>query len=309
MRIEENAMKKLAALLLLMTMLPLCLPAHALERSEWLSEDQYYYQQLSKEHRAAWEKVIANVLSYPQQIKAPRDRRQQALASMIKTDNPRIFWIDWVDSNAMLRYDTGSVAHYEGMKLSGGMTLAEHQRIFAAAVDAAVAEISAKLPKNAKAETIVRAVYAWLCDGNTYNDAQTSSHKKESDPVAFAYLAAHSAYSAIIKGDAYQPVCEGYAGAFKVLCDELGVPCLCVNGSMTSVSRHMWNYVQMENGRWYQVDVCTGDLYSTDQFCMMTSAGATRYEYTPAPYMGSGVNPDNGYTEGAAFTVPKLADK
>ena len=92
-----------------------------------------------------------------------------------------------------------------------------------------------------------------------------------------------------------------------MLCDALGVNCICVNGSMTSVSYHMWNYVQLENGGWYLVDATTGDAYSTDIFCLMKSSGAQKYEYTPNPYMNSGVNPSNGYTEGAAFTVPELA--
>lgn len=300
-------MKKVWSVVLLLAAVICCVSASALERSEWLSPDQYYYQQLSDEHKAAWERDIRNVLSYPQQSKASRDRRHQALASMIKTDNPRIFWIDWIDSNAMLRFDTGNTPHYQGVKLPGGRTLADYQAMFEAGVDAAVKEISAKLPRNANAKTTAKAIYQWLCNSNEYNDAQTSKHKKENDPVSFAYLAAHSAYSAIIKGDEYQPVCEGYAGAFKVLCDELGVTCICVNGSMTSVSAHMWNYIQLENGRWYQVDVTTGDVYSSDIFFMMTASKAAKYEYEPNPYMGSGVNPSNGYTEGAAFAVPELA--
>ena len=127
--------------------------------------------------------------------------------------------------------------------------------------------------------------------------------------MAFAYLAAHSAYSAIIPGDDFEPVCDGYGGAFKVLCDELGVPCICVCGSMTSVSSHMWNYVQLESGDWYLVDATTGDVYDTDMFCLMKASEAKKYEYTPNPYLYSGVNPDNGYSEGAAFTVPELAKK
>lgn len=301
-------MKRLFGFLFAMLLLVSSLSALALEKSDWLSPDQYYYQQLSPEHKAAWEQDMANVLSYPNQSKAAKDRRQQALACMIKADNPRIFWIDWIDSNAMLRFDTGSNPHYEGVKLPQGMTLAQYQALFEAGVEAAVAEISAALPQNADAKTIVRAIYKWLCDNNDYNDYQTSKFKKDSDPVAFAYLAAHSAYSAIIKGDEFLPVCEGYAGAFKVLCDEFGVMSLCVSGSMTSVSNHMWNYVQLENGQWYQVDATTGDAYSTDLFCLMNAGGAAKYEYTPNPYMGSGVNPANGYTEGAAFTVPALAN-
>jgi len=300
-------MKKVVAILVMLVMLMGCMPAQALERSEWLSPDQYYFQQLSAEHQAAWEIDIANVLAYPNQTKAAKDRRQQALARMILLDNPRIFWIDWIDSNAMLRYDTGSEPHYGSVKLPEGTSLSDYQAKFAAGVDAAVAAIRAKLPQGADAKTIVRTVYAWLCENNTYNDAQTSSHKKESDPVAFAYLAAHSAYSAIIPGDEYEPVCEGYACAFKVLCDELGVKSLCVFGSMTSVSAHVWNYVQLENGSWYQVDATTGDAYSTELFCLMNAAGAQKYAYTPNPYLGSGVNPNNGYTEGAAFAFPELA--
>ena len=300
-------MKKIFSVILALILIAAAIPALALDRSEWLSPDQFYWQQLSPEHKAAWENDISNVLSYPTQTKMAKERRHQALAPMIKADNPRIFWIDWIDSNAMLRFDTGSEPHYGAVKLPEGKTLADFQAAFTAGADAAVAEIKAKLPAKADVKAKVKAIYAWLCEGNDYNDAQTSAHKKEHDPVAFAYLAAHSAYSAIIKNDEYGPVCEGYAGAFKVLCDALQVPCLCVSGSMTSVKMHMWNYVQLENGKWFLVDVTTGDAYHTDLFCLMNASGAAKYEYTPNPYMGSGVNPDNGYTEGAAFTVPPLA--
>lgn len=300
-------MKKFLYALLMIAIIVASPSAFALERGEWLSPDQYYYQQLSPEHKDAWENDINNVLSYPDQMKMDRDRRHQALAPMIKADNPRIFWIDWIDSNAMLRFDTGSEPHYGAVKLPDGTSLADFQAAFTAGVESAVAEISAKLSAGADAQAKVRAIYAWLCDNNTYNDAQTSKYKKDSDPVAFAYLAAHSAYSGIIKGDEYEPVCEGYAGAFKVLCDVFDVPCICVSGSMTSVTLHMWNYVQLENGKWYQIDATTGDAYSTDIFCLMNASGAAKYEYSPNPYMGSGVNPSNGYTEGAAFTVPALA--
>lgn len=44
-------------------------------------------------------------------------------------------------------------------------------------------------------------------------------------------------------------VCEGYAEAFKLLCDREGIPCIIVVSS-----NHMWNHVQMEDGNWYSVD-------------------------------------------------------
>jgi len=297
-------MKRIFCILLL---LACCIPALAETRSQWLSPDQFYYAQLSVEHKEAWENDISNVLAYPNQIKMEKDRRHQALACMIKADNPRVFWIDWIDSNAMLRFDTGSEPHYGAVQLPGGNPLSHFQAVFSDSVDSAVAEINANLSANADAKAKVRAIYSWLCKNNSYNDAQTSNHKKESDPVAFAYLVAHSAYSAIIPNDEYLPVCEGYAGAFKVLCDAFGIPCICVSGGMTSVTAHMWNQVQLGDGQWYLVDVTTGDAYDTDLFCLMKASGANKYEYSPNPYMGSGINPGNGYTEGAAFTVPALA--
>ena len=63
-------------------------------------------------------------------------------------------------------------------------------------------------------------------------------------------------------------VCEGYAKAFKVLCDKYEIPCILVTGTGVSSEgseAHMWNMVQMENGLWYVVD-CTWDDQSTLTF-------------------------------------------
>ncbi len=58
------------------------------------------------------------------------------------------------------------------------------------------------------------------------------------------------------------PVCEGYARAFKVLCDANDIPCVLVDGlaNLTGApsTNHMWNYVQMEDD-WYGVDVTWND--------------------------------------------------
>lgn len=306
-------MKKWICLLLALLTLTSCAQAAGgavdAMKELWLSEDQYYYNQLSVTHKSAWEKDIANALLYPNQTAAPsRDVRCQALASMIKTDNPRIFWIDWIDSNARLRFETGNQATYAQLKLPDGQTLPVLKRQFIEGIDAAVKAIEKKLPANATVRQKAAAIQDWLCKNNTYNKAQTSSHKKEHDPVSFAYLAAHSAYSAMIPGDAYEPVCEGYAGAFKILCEELGVKCISVHGSAKFASGHMWNYIQSDSGKWYLVDVTSNDAgkSAVQTYFMLNKSQAGRYGYTPDAYMSSGVRPDNGYKEGAAFTVPEL---
>lgn len=55
-----------------------------------------------------------------------------------------------------------------------------------------------------------------------------------------------------------QAVCEGYAEAMKLLCDRENIPCIIVVGTGNG-GAHEWNYVQMEDGKWYGVDATWDD--------------------------------------------------
>ena len=66
------------------------------------------------------------------------------------------------------------------------------------------------------------------------------------------------------------PVCEGYARALKVLCDQKRIPCVLVTGQAQpgryeSGEAHMWNYVKMEDDTWYAVDPTWNDPRTTKQ--------------------------------------------
>ncbi len=65
----------------------------------------------------------------------------------------------------------------------------------------------------------------------------------------------------------FEPVCEGYAEAFKLICDKVGIPCIGVvgdgygydqNGAWTGEG-HKWNYVKMDDGKWYGMDLTWDD--------------------------------------------------
>lgn len=58
------------------------------------------------------------------------------------------------------------------------------------------------------------------------------------------------AYGALVAGLC---VCEGYAEAFKLICDREGIPCITVIGNGGG-GAHKWNMVQMENGEWFTLD-------------------------------------------------------
>ncbi len=62
-------------------------------------------------------------------------------------------------------------------------------------------------------------------------------------------------YGALINGVC---VCEGYAEAFKLLCDREGIPCITAIGTGNG-GAHKWNMVQMEDGEWYTLDATWDD--------------------------------------------------
>ncbi len=98
-----------------------------------------------------------------------------------------------------------------------------------------------------------------------FNDWLTKHNGYCTDNPVTATPTIRSSYSAISgrSGD-NGPVCEGYARAFKTLCDRVGIPCIVVTGyarqnNISSTELHMWNEVQMENDYWYAVDVTWND--------------------------------------------------
>ena len=80
----------------------------------------------------------------------------------------------------------------------------------------------------------------------------------------FTYYDLEAKFSSSALGALVEPgvVCEGYSEAFKMICDRLDIPCICVFGNLIEEDNagHMWNYVQMEDGKWYGVDVTWDDL-------------------------------------------------
>lgn len=117
--------------------------------------------------------------------------------------------------------------------------------------DADVERILADCPAGSAYEQVL-----YLNDVLTYTNAY-NSYTWMGDLVGAADTA-WECVSALSGSAGYEgPVCEGYARAFKVLCDRLEIPCVLVEGYGNS-GEHMWNYVQLD-GAWYAVDVAWND--------------------------------------------------
>lgn len=80
------------------------------------------------------------------------------------------------------------------------------------------------------------------------------------DTVSYNLAAPYSDSSVGLFCEPFQIVCEGYSKAFKLICDKYDIPCIVVPGNINYEKKtgHMWNYVMMENGKWYGLD-CTWD--------------------------------------------------
>ena len=221
----------------------------------------------------------------------------QAAADAFKHDHPEVFWIrspktySFTISSVPDTEQTGDdgktrsvfqivSATYKPVETfaGAGSLISSYQ----AGVQAAVAKVremadswnteGVETGSTAYQALLVRAADEYLCsrlfyDHSALNTAVSVSAAENSGSQSVACNDAYRIYTsaAAFLGETDHltmgVVCEGYAKAFKVLCDQLGVPAVCVSG-LSNKSRtgsgHMWNLAQI-GGSWYLVDVTWDD--------------------------------------------------
>lgn len=123
---------------------------------------------------------------------------------------------------------------------------------------------------------MMAAFDAFEVKGYTRYDKVKSIHdtiaKQVSYDSTFTNGTAHEPTSVFL--EPFLPVCEGYAEAFKMLCDREGIPCVIVVGEAGG-GGHAWNYVKMEDGNWYAVDLTWDDQSSIYYDFFLVGANST----------------------------------
>lgn len=144
----------------------------------------------------------------------------------------------------------------------------------------------------------VKHLNRWLTHHNCYYSGSINTIDPSATPDPFRCLSA-------LKGSTGfdGPVCEGYASAFKVLCDSLDIPCVLVDGS-TRYGPHIWNYVQMDNGCWYAVDVTLNDPIVKN--CSAPTSGCEHEKYL---LIGSQTKPKKNISFGESHLVTNMVSK
>lgn len=165
-------------------------------------------------------------------------------------DYPDVFWaagasVEWESS--YISDKSGTTAEIDKVTLYCGSEYYSGARQdvaeFYSAVDHACEEINAGLLAGSSQEAVLKAIHDYVCGRVSYDREFVSPY---ANTAAGFFLYPEE-----------KVVCEGYAKAFKILCDRFGIECALIVGD--AGEPHMWNYVRMEDGAWYLVDATWDD--------------------------------------------------
>ena len=161
--------------------------------------------------------------------------RVAAYFSKVVNDHPELFYVK--NEYTISYYDNGAV-YFRPQYLSF--------------TDSQVAQFNAKVEEIVKSARQFNTpleqmlyVHDYLATYCGYNWEVATGNKEPTSRV-------FSAYGVLVDRDA---VCQGYALAYKLILNKLGINCITVT---STDMHHMWNLVQLD-GKWYHVDVTWDD--------------------------------------------------
>lgn len=162
------------------------------------------------------------------------------LVNMIACDHPEIFWtVDTSESIYTAMAYNCTDGHYEfymKAKAMGSVAeLGEYQR--------KINEVKADIISGAMAVDNlydrVKYIHDSICGYGDYDWETINGERGTGHNVVGLF-------------ENRLGVCEAFSNAFKMLCDECGIDCVFVR---CLDEYHGWNYVRMEDGKWYAVDL------------------------------------------------------
>lgn len=194
------------------------------------------------------------------------------LAIEVLNDHPEIFYVgqEFRVMSSLMRRDIMPAYLYspaEATKIRGQLDAA------------AQSIISEHINDHQSDYDKVRSLHDYLKSNLEYDTVAASSHRPNERNIAEA----HNIIGALLK---HKCVCEGFAKAFKFLCDKIDLECWVVSGKGSSsigAGPHAWNIVKI-NGYYHHVDVTWDNQYSDSS--SMPNYGYTREMFKEAEKKG-----------------------
>lgn len=223
-------------------------------------------------------------------------------------DYPQVFWMHgmqwgwsfsgrYVDNHTKIEWSLADMTltpklYYENAD--------QDMPAFNAGVQEAVAVVSSQFEPSDTDYEKAGKIHDWVMNQVTYDyDAAANSGND-------AYMYAHTAYPVFAEGWGNKVVCEGYAKAFKILCDQFGIPCVLASGEGNG-GAHMWNLVQMPDENWYAVDA-TWDDSGDGNYDVYFAVGSNTQGFSSS-FSSEHILHTEIMSGGMSFTYPILSEE
>ena len=162
-------------------------------------------------------------------------------------EQPQYFWIRWMDDGGSYSDNTLTIP----LEYIGPIALATDKSAKLAELKSKVKEsVDGYVTSGRMTYELIKGFHDRMINDCSYDTSATLSE---------GYDNAYNILGVFVDGEA---VCQGYSMAMKYLCDKAGVPCINVSGTSYSNNGsgpHMWNYIMMDDGLWYCMDVTWDD--------------------------------------------------
>ncbi len=196
---------------------------------------KFFYSKLDSSGKKVYDKILDAWLNYKESVTISGFNGKvnyQDIFRYVYDDHPELFYIDFNRVSVMFAPFTSVVS----MKMLYPKDRCEQMKRDIADVVSKVERLCAASKDKEK------TVHDYLVQNVSYSTDLYASD-------------AHSIKGALLDGSA---VCEGYARAFKLLCDAVELPCILINGTATdsngNTEKHAWNIIR-KNKTNYHVDV------------------------------------------------------
>ena len=224
---------------------------------------KYFYNQLNSNAKSIYSQIVNNfdllkagdkTIDFSNDT-ADADTNFQTAWDALMLDNPNIFFIN--TNNITLQSKSDRKIWEKTPKYSYKLMPKQAKKYYMDKwqtqdeVENAIKEVNEKAKNiiaSAKGSRYdkVKYIHDYIVDNAEYDNSDRTNNG--------------NIYGLLIEKNA---VCEGYAKAFQYLLDLLDIPNIIVYGegvnSNDKAEYHSWNYVQMDNGKWYAVDTTWDD--------------------------------------------------
>lgn len=241
------------------------------QANEEINVNNFYYEQLDEYGKKIYDKLYENIeqlktgtyeadfgkdfddLLHEETGKDVLNNSFQLAINALTFDNPDLFYIDVTKMYLLTEITTRAFSKTYRVKIGGnGNSYLAQEFSDENYVNTAIRNIEEikrdiiSSTHNKNEVEKIKIVHDYLVDTMEY-DLQAGEN-------------IYNIYGALIDKRA---VCEGYARAFKYILDDLGIhtviACGLAKNSTGVTESHAWNYVQLEDGNWYAIDVTWDD--------------------------------------------------